>query len=85
MFQAENESDFEDWTEAMSVLIEKIERKNGFGQLNNNNNNNTGTMENNKEGRPSTQTQFEKKMVVLISVTDISVILVILVMKIMAV
>ena len=46
MFQAENESDFEDWTEAMSVLIEKIERKNGF-----NNNNNTSTMENNNESK----------------------------------
>jgi len=48
MFQAENESDFEDWTEAMSVLIEKIERKNGFGQLNNNN---TSAMEDNNEGK----------------------------------
>ena len=28
MFQAETENDFEDWTEAMSVLIEKIEKKN---------------------------------------------------------
>ena len=28
MFQAETESDFEDWTEAMTVLIEKIEKKN---------------------------------------------------------
>ena len=48
MFQAETENDFEDWTEAMSVLIEKIERKNGFGQLNNNN---TCTMEDNNEGK----------------------------------
>ena len=28
MFQAETESDFKDWTEAMTVLIEKIEKKN---------------------------------------------------------
>jgi hypothetical protein len=27
MFQADNESDFEDWTEAMSVLIDKMAQK----------------------------------------------------------
>ena len=31
MFQAE-ESDYEDWTEAMSVLINKIESKNGLNE-----------------------------------------------------
>ena len=43
MFQAE-ESDYEDWTEAMSVLIEKIERKNGLNEQQNdvNVNNNEG-------------------------------------------
>ena len=43
MFQAE-ESDYEDWTEAMSVLINKIERKNGLNEQQNdvNMNNNEG-------------------------------------------
>ena len=43
MFQAE-ESDYEDWTEAMSVLIDKIERKNGLNEQQNdvNMNNNEG-------------------------------------------
>ena len=43
MFQAE-ESDYEDWTEAMSVLINKIERKNGLNeqQKDENLNNNAG-------------------------------------------
>ena len=27
MFQADSEADYQDWTEAMSVLIEKIEKK----------------------------------------------------------
>ena len=43
MFQAE-ESDYEDWTEDMSVLINKIERKNGLNEQQNdvNMNNNEG-------------------------------------------
>ena len=30
MFQAETESDYGDWTEAISVLIRKIENKTGL-------------------------------------------------------